>query len=164
MDWSILYYVNQSWEKLGYCRSLVCINESTRVVERLHFILHFIHFFPLYLNSNRDGVTFRFQSWLVLEENRRKEGNIQVVERESRGENGGEKNRKGNQKWMKRKYGLALRYRMWVWKVRKEEKKKDRQKDWSRKREREWQKKGRDGKVVVTALRLLLTIPHLYIW
>lgn len=29
--------------------------------------------------------------------------------------------------------------------------------------EREWQEKGRDGKVVVTAPWLLLTIPHLYI-
>lgn len=40
---------------------------------------------------------------------------------------------------------------------------KDKQKKIRAEREREWQENRKDGKVVVTALRLLLTIPHLYI-
>lgn len=40
---------------------------------------------------------------------------------------------------------------------------KDKQKKIRAKREREGQENRKDGKVVVTALRLLLTIPHLYI-
>lgn len=40
---------------------------------------------------------------------------------------------------------------------------KNKQKKIRAKREREGQENRKDGKVVVTALRLLLTIPHLYI-